>query len=236
MDSVMLTNPQEDGEVQILREAAVLLNTRASALTVTDESGLVAAADDLAKISTLTRSIEKMRTAYTGPLNTHLKEVNDLFKAVAGPIADADKIVRNKVLAYHKEVNDRKAEIERINAEKLRLAQDEMRLHGELSQPVDLIPVTDEAPKIITTEGGEVTVKQNWKWRVVDIRLVPAEYLIVDETKVGKVVRAGCREIYGIEIYSEDSLAVQPARDPIMEAIRAKQAEIDRPREELPDF
>ena len=236
MDSIMLTNPQDDLEVVRLSGEASMLLERAEALTVTDDASMVIATDDLATIATLKRAIEKLRTSYTGPLNAHLKEVNDLFKGVAGPIADADKIVRNKVLAYHEAVNDRKREIERLNAEKLKLAQDEMRLHGELSQPIDLIPVTDESPKIVTTAGGEVTTKTNWKWRVIDIRLVPAEYLIVDETKVGKVVRAGCREIPGIEVYPENILSVKPSRDPIMEAIRAKQAELDRPLEELPDF
>ena len=242
---VILANPQNDTDVARLRDEATDLNKRAEALIVSDDMSMVAASDDLNKVSELKRAIETLRTSYTAPLNSHLKEVNALFKEVAAPIDAADKTVRGKVLSYQAEVNRRKSEIERLNAEKMRLAQEEMRINGELSQPVDLMPETDEAPRIITTTGGEVTTKQIWKWELVDIRLVPSEYLIVNEKKVGREVREGARDIPGIKIYPEDILSVKPHAGGVSvtsykltETGKAKAAELkaEAAREELPDF
>lgn len=57
-----------------------------------------------------------------------------------------------------------------------------------------------EAPK---TKG--VTMRRIPRWRLIDKRLVPAEYLIPDTVKIGAVVRAtkGEIKIPGIEVYFE---------------------------------
>ena len=57
-----------------------------------------------------------------------------------------------------------------------------------------------EAPKV-----AGVSTRQAWKYQVTDFRLLPREYLIADDSAIGKVVRAlGDRtNIPGIRVYAE---------------------------------
>ena len=58
-------------------------------------------------------------------------------------------------------------------------------------------------PKTVRTEAGSVTIRSAWKFEVVDMAALPDEYKIADAVKLGKVVRAGVREIPGVRIYEE---------------------------------
>ncbi|MBT9167557.1 MAG: hypothetical protein DDT22_00942 [candidate division WS2 bacterium] len=66
------------------------------------------------------------------------------------------------------------------------------------------LPVVEKSvPKI----AGQ-TMTTNWRWRIKDERLIPREYLKVDDTKINGVVRAlkGNTRIAGIEVYPENSM------------------------------
>lgn len=75
------------------------------------------AADELKAIKTKAKQIEDQRTGITGPLNKVLKAVNDLFRGPTELLEQAEKIVKNKMLAYDQEQ-------ERIAAEARRKAEE----------------------------------------------------------------------------------------------------------------
>jgi hypothetical protein len=66
-------------------------------------------------------------------------------------------------------------------------------------------PPPPEAPRTVRTEAGAAQLVKKWTFRVSDPALVPREYLALDERKVREAIRAGVREIPGLEIY-EDQL------------------------------
>jgi hypothetical protein len=64
--------------------------------------------------------------------------------------------------------------------------------------------VQKTVPKVV----GISTTKQ-WKFRITNAALIPKEYMVPDEVKIGGVVRAlkdQCH-IAGIEVYSVDSIS-----------------------------
>jgi len=65
-------------------------------------------------------------------------------------------------------------------------------------------PVVPEAPK---TEG--LSMRDNWCFEVVDPMIVPRSYLMIDEAKLGKVVRAlkGQISIPGVRIFNKPYMA-----------------------------
>jgi len=69
---------------------------------------------------------------------------------------------------------------------------------------VSLMEPAPPAPKGIT----KTTV---WKFKIVDATLIPREYLLADEVKIGKIVRAmrGETRIPGIEVYTEAQVGVR---------------------------
>lgn len=62
-------------------------------------------------------------------------------------------------------------------------------------------------PEKVTTNGS--ALRHNWKFRVLDISLVPIEYILVNEVMVGKIGRVseGKAKIPGIEFYDEPTNA-----------------------------
>lgn len=65
-----------------------------------------------------------------------------------------------------------------------------------------------EAPRVVG-----VATRELWKFEVIDPYAVPREYLMVDESKIRKVVGAlkGSTVIAGVRVYSEKSLAAGTA-------------------------
>ena len=243
--ALVRVNPSEDKQLMAMSDEAIKLRDNALAIKVEDDMGMTIASDGLAVIAKLKKALEAERKSYTEPLDAYKKSIMETFRVITDPIKEADQVVRDKVLAYQEAVAKKKADIERINAEKVRLAQEEMRVHGELSQPIDLIPVTEDAPSIVNSETGGLSTRTNWKWRLVDIALVPKEYLQVNDVLVTTLVRkGGMREIAGIEIYPEKSLKVTPHKDfapKLTQAGKEKLAELgvneeDVKLEPLPDF
>jgi hypothetical protein len=59
-------------------------------------------------------------------------------------------------------------------------------------------------------ERGEgASQRKNWKFRIVDGRIIPRKFMVPDEVAIGKIVRAseGKIVIPGVEVYSENATA-----------------------------
>lgn len=70
--------------------------------------------------------------------------------------------------------------------------------------PAPVVPVTPPpAPKAVETAFGNVSMRGTWTYEITDEKKVPREYLAVDEKKIGKVVKAGIREIPGVRIFEK---------------------------------
>ena len=64
------------------------------------------------------------------------------------------------------------------------------------------------------TEAG-LTVREDWKFSIVDAALIPREYLIPDEKKIGRIVRAmkDATNIPGVRVYAEKGIATRTLQD-----------------------
>ena len=61
-------------------------------------------------------------------------------------------------------------------------------------------------PERIANDG--LAMRDNWTFEIVDEALVPRDYMLVDEVKIGRVVRAtsGKIEIQGVRIFNQPSM------------------------------
>jgi len=68
--------------------------------------------------------------------------------------------------------------------------------NGKFDHPIVLPP--DEKVK-------GISIREVWKFKIEDEKLIPREYLSVDESKIGQVVRAlkDATNIPGILVYAE---------------------------------
>ena len=204
-----VTTPETDVAVISLVEQANKYLEYAERRVVSDPESVKDATKDLSLIANTKRAIEKKRKEYVDPLNEQVKEINTFFKTLTEPITEADKITRNKVLDYNREIERQRQEAQRIEDEKFRLAQEEMKLKGEIT--VDLTPIEKpaETPNRVRTDVGLTSKMVIRKWELEDITKVPVEYLKVDEVAIGKLVRAGIKSITGIKIWEEETLQVR---------------------------
>jgi hypothetical protein len=135
------------------------------------------------------------------------------------PLTEAKTYARRLMVAYDQEQERKRREEEIRLRELARKAEEDAKLAAALDaeasgqteeaqaileEPVYVPPIIikNETPKV---QG--VQFRTVWKFRVVDQRKIPAEYLIPDMVKIGAVVRAlkQMTTIPGIEVYSEKS-------------------------------
>jgi colicin import membrane protein len=162
----------------LFKSSEIMLET-ARSWKITTGDGALAAGEDLKAIKTLAKQVEDKRTAITGPINDALREVNALFKPAKDWLAQAEKLLKGKLLDYQSEQTRiareaqakadeearkqrEKLEQQAVKAEAKGKAEkaEELREQAELREaPV----VSSAAPKI---EG--VSTREIWKAEVTD--------------------------------------------------------------------
>lgn len=132
------------------------------------------------------------------------------------PILDARKIIKTKLVAWQEieEENRRTAEAI-LRADEKKRAEDavlawaqEAQKEGQHEKAEAIINAPVEVPAIVLPKDLPKTstmIQTRWDFRVIDLALIPREFLMLDTVKVGQVVRAMKKEtnIPGIEAYSK---------------------------------
>ena len=204
--------PTVDSRVLKLLEEAEALKVEALALVVDGGPAVTVATNNLVMIKGLQTALEILRKSYAVPLTAHTKHVNDSFRDFTDPLGIAFKVTEGKVIAYHQEEDRIRQKQIDLNRQREELAQKEMEVEGELSRSLNLQPIDAPVNTHHVTDMGSTTSRTTWTYEVENIGDVPAEYLMIDASKVGRVVRAGTRNIPGIRIVPKDGLAVSGPR------------------------
>lgn len=96
---------------------------------ITDADTYALAADELKSIKAKANSLEDQRTSITGPINQALKGINAMFKGPGEVLAQAERILKTKMLAWQDEqerlaAEERRKAEEAAAAERRRLAEE----------------------------------------------------------------------------------------------------------------
>ena len=141
--------PAQDTELARLHGQAAKVHADASALLVTTDDERDFAVAYLAEIATVKKAAEARRVALVKPLNDHVSNVNAFVNTLIGPVDEADKLLRGRVLVYQQE-QARKAEAERQRLEAIqRAAEDEAR-----RQALEVTKKLEEAARLEALEAG----------------------------------------------------------------------------------
>jgi hypothetical protein len=212
--AVVRIAPGSDPRVMQLLNEIMRIREWSEKLVVSSEEDARKATEDLNIMSNLAKSVETTRKEYVDPLNAHVKSVNEAFKVLSEPLADADKTVREKVKAFKLLQEKKQRDAEEINRIKVELARKEASLnHGEIT--VDTTPVTVPlVPKITRTESGNSGLVDNWKYVVEDFSLLPNEYKIADDKVLSAIAKAhhDKKQVPGVKFYNDPGLRVYGGR------------------------
>lgn len=157
---------QTQGQIAYDASSAILFTNQAqralanaSDFTVDSDEMLEAAGDDLRAVMGLKKRVEEQRTSITGPLNQVIKAINDMFRAPAAYLLEAEQKLKGSMLVY--------TEQQRLLAEKARREAEELarkereRLAEEQRQQEAAARAAAEAAKqaeaaaIAATEAGD---------------------------------------------------------------------------------
>jgi len=136
----------------------------------------------------LFKKIETSRKELTEPARRLVASVNDKAKVFTEKLKEVETILIQKVEEWK-------------CALRLKAVEEEAE-REELSEVFgDAAPLPFEtAPSTLRGKGVTSYEKEEWAYAIVDLNLVPREYLMVDETKIQRQIKNGVRHIPGIKM------------------------------------
>ena len=188
------------------------------AVTTTEE--YTAGADALKSIKGQLAHINAERLKLTRPLDESKKRIMAFFRQFTERMETAERSVKFGLLEYKQEQDRLAREQQRLERE--RAEKREAKLRGEAEKArekerdarADILedradsaiaaPVVSEAP---TVKG--ISTRKIWRFEIIDPNAVPMVYKIIDEKKIGGVVRAmkADTSIPGVRVYAEEVMA-----------------------------
>ena len=195
-------------------QKAVSMLERAQALTIRDNADYLAVDQFCVDLKGLEKQIvDHHKAIKEAAWQAHKTAVATEAKALV-PVVEARKIAKGKLSAWEDEQDRlRQEEGERLRKIEEKRAADERKKEIEKAKkagdkatakelkaaPLNVAPVVLQD----TTPKAQTVTQKRWAYRVVDPMKVPREYLMLDEIKIGGVVRStkGTVKIPGIEAY-----------------------------------
>jgi len=209
-ETALALRPGEDIEAHNYFDEAVKLREYASSRVITTLEDSKTATNDLSIISTLKKAMEAKRKEKLAPHEAEVKAIRDTYTFLMTPVLEAERITKEKQVAFLREQERIRREQEEINRKRMEAAEAEMRLKGELTESVNLVEVS-EAPKRVTTDLGSTGLVDHWKFKVVDFALIPDEYKVVDSSLLNAVARKHHDQklIPGVRFFNEPYIATR---------------------------
>lgn len=199
---------RKDNEVLVIEKQVPDLTTKITSVVIKDELSSKYANDLALACKKLIDKAEEKRKFIVGPLNDHIKTINNEFKKITAPLMEGVAILKEKLLRWQQEIRKVK---EAEQEEKLAVANDFLG---------DEAPAEIEKPKVRVESGmGMSFMRKVWAWKVIDEAKIPRGYLMIDEKKINAMVKAHTKNIHGvvtndlsidgIEIFQKDEVSLR---------------------------
>lgn len=187
-------------EMNEIKSQVMLVQQSANELIVENQDHLTQATDILHNVKQVKKFVTEKKEEITKPLMKSLANVRDLFKPLELGYAEAEKVIKAKMLAFQIE------EDARIEKEKARLAARVEKGTMKAETAVNKLETIGEAPTKVTGEIGKSSIRTIKKVRIVDETLIPREYLVPNMTSITEAVLRVGAIIPGVEVYEEKSI------------------------------
>lgn len=196
-------------EVEIASREAKKVSEKVYTIKIKSDADLSNATQQLSEIKKMYKDIDKRRKAITAPLTKSIKDVNALFKSPLDQLSDAEKLIKEAMIAYQAKVEAKAAK----KADKIENAVDAGEL--DMSKGMAKLSNIKQAPQGVETESGSASFKTVKKIKITDVSLLPPSYFI--RQRVLEALRQEVEEDYkrgvpipaGAEQYEEKQVAVR---------------------------
>jgi hypothetical protein len=204
-----------DKEVAKVAASALTIADAARAFAITDDVTNAKALDMLAGAAGAVKQAEALRHKFVDPLNDQVKVINEYFRLMAAPAAEADRILRDKTSAYRTQVRieaeAERARLERLAAKKQAKAEEVAAALGLAAPEPSFVPavILPAAKTVITQGGSKTTFRTVHNFVIEDEKKIPRGYWMVDPKALGAAVRAGVNPIPGVRIWDTEEPVVR---------------------------
>lgn len=205
MDETIL----QDQQIQVVEKKTPSIIAEATTIVINSELTSKHANDLLSACKKLFNIAEDRRKFFVKPLQDHVKNINEQFKKMTIPLEEAERILKEKLLGYIKELQKKEAEADRLRQEKEREANKEKQatindfLGPEEKQVIieEKPIVVDDKPKVTIDSGlGKSYTRKVWKWKVIDEGKIPRDYFRLDEKMIDTLLKAHTKTIKGVSV------------------------------------
>jgi putative cell wall-binding protein len=188
--------------IKIIEREVSPLPAKANAIVINDSKTLEFAEGVLITIKQMRKKLEDVFSPIIKKAHEAHKEALNQMKKFSDPIDLAERVIKRKRADYLDE-------LERVAREAAEKAKKQEEIAKEIG--VEFVPEPVVQPIIQKTEG--ISDKKVWKFRIKDEKLIPREFLMVDERKISGVVKSMGKDaerlVTGIECYQERETSVR---------------------------
>ena len=196
-------------------------------VTIADAQQMDEAGALLRSIKTRAKELEEKRFELTRPLDTAKANIMALFKPVADKLANGERLIKTGIINYERaiaeenrrlqEIADKQAaeEAERKKVAILRdaeaaMAEDKPELalaYVNRAEDVKPMPVNVAANR----RPSGISLKKEWVHEVIDPKLVPDEYKVIDEQGLARYAKARKEkaQVAGVRFYEREVVAAR---------------------------
>lgn len=198
-----------------------------SSLCIETRDHFTSAASSLRQVKAAQKKLEEERVSATGPINQALRTINDWFRDPAQRLVRAEGILKRAMAVFETQEQERLRIEAAMAARKQREEQEELERRAAKAQErgqtekastlhlrAKEVAAAPPAPTSMAPKASQVSFQDQWKFEIIDLALIPREYLAVDMAKIGAYVRAmkADAKIAGVRVYSERQVRSGAAR------------------------
>jgi len=203
-----------------LEQQALTWPEKARSIKVVDQQTYNQAATVLIDIATLKKQIVEHHKPIKDSAFAAHKAAVAAEKRLLDPLEEASGIIKRGIGVFEQEQERIRLEAQRKAEEEASRLEEEARL--KLAVQAEEMGATEEtiteivntpiplqrpvvAPSFQRTTGVSTSRKPVYKWRVIDEKKIPREFLMIDPVKVNGIVRAmgSATNIAGIQVYED---------------------------------
>lgn len=185
------------------RSQVSLVKGRAEELNISSSNDMLMASELLAQVKMVKNNVISRKEEITRPLMDGLSSVRELFQPLEIGYTSAQKTIEAKMKTYSTE-------------EDLRIEREKEKITGRLEKgtikaetAITKLNSIGDSPESFTSSSGKTFIKQVPKLRVVDVSVIPREYLIPDLAKLTEAVLKQNIKVPGVEVYKEKSIVTR---------------------------
>ena len=190
---------ENNKELEIIKKEISPVQAKVSSLVIKSGADMTDATEILSRCNKYYDSLKIEKEKITKPLNAVLKEVRGRYKPIEDQLDEIITTIKGKMGSYQQIALQKQEKEEQKIADKV--ASGKM----EVGKAIDKLGEMDSPEEKVKTDEGSVSFKTVKKFEVMDLTLLPVDYLLPNEVAIRKAKTEGI-ELAGVRYYEEQSV------------------------------